>query len=122
MITSPSVGPLGLAGETSPPGGKLWPCGVGAATAAPTSSWKSTTFDISRKTELMMEGPPAAPATSTSRNTGMKAASPSMPTMNALCSMVRPVARAIAYICHPMATLWIWAAKLPVQRDSQKVR
>jgi hypothetical protein len=51
----------------------------------------------------------------------MKAASPIIPTRNALSSTER-VWRARAYICQPIATLWIWAAKLPVQRVPQKNR
>ena len=51
----------------------------------------------------------------------MKAASPIMPTRKALSS-TEWVRRASAYICQPMATLWIWAAKLPVQREAQKSR
>ena len=62
-----------------------------------------------------------SPAGSASRKTGMKAASPIIPTRKAL-SCTERVARAMAYICQPIATLWIWAAKLPVQRETQKAR
>ena len=48
-------------------------------------------------------------------------ARPIMPTRKAL-SRTEWVWRARAYICQPMATLWIWAAKLPVQRDPPKKR
>ncbi len=51
----------------------------------------------------------------------MKAARPIIPTMKALSATVW-VRRASAYICQPMATLWIWAAKDPVQREAQKNR
>ena len=62
-----------------------------------------------------------SPAGKVSRNTGTKAASPIMPTRKALSSTER-LSRASAYICQPMATLWIWLAKLPVQRVPQKNR
>ena len=42
-----------------------------------------------------------------------------MPTRKALSSTER-VSRARAYMCQPMATLWICVAKLPNQRVPQK--
>ncbi len=62
-----------------------------------------------------------SPAGRVSRKTGTKAASPIIPTRKALSCTDR-VCRAMAYICQPMATLWIWAAKPPVQRETQKQR